>query len=410
MSEFFNVATSSEALDLLLARMTHALPGEMIDTPSALGRVLAIDVTSPEDLPAFARSTMDGYAVQAASTFGASDTLPAYLRVVGEVPMGAQPGVAVGRGEAALIHTGGMLPHGADAVVMVELTQPSREGEVEVLRAVGVGENTLQIGEDVARDAVVLPAGQVLRPQDIGGLLALGITRVDVKRRPLVAVLSTGDEVVPPDQVPDIGQVRDINAYTVSALVERLGGVARRYGIVPDNRAALDEAARRAIDECDLLVLSAGSAVSVRDMTHDVLDNLDPQGGVLVHGVAVKPGKPTLLGTAFGKAVVGLPGNPVSAMVVADLLLPGIIHAMLGQRSPDERVVLARLTHSLNSTTGREDYVPVRLDTRDGELWAEPLFGKSNLIFTLVRADGAAMIPLNSNGIESGGWARIRLF
>ena len=411
MTEFFTVLTPANALAKMRRHVTHAMPSTIIPTVKALNRVTTTPVRSPANLPSFPRSTMDGYAVQAASTFGASANLPAYLKVIGEVPMGGTPNLIVKKGQAALIHTGGMIPAGADAVIMIENTQPSHAGEIEVLRAVAVGENTLKVGEDVRMGAEIVPAGTRLRPQDLGGLLALGITEVDVVEQPRVALLATGDEVVPPETNTAPGQVRDINSYTIFGLVERTGSVPQRYGIIPDNYKALQAAARRALNECDALVISAGSSVSTRDMTFDVLNSLDDDGpGVLVHGVAVKPGKPTLMAVAAGKPVIGLPGNPVSAMVVADLFLVPILYHLQGQTTPDPRVQRARLIHNLYSETGREDYVPARLIRQAGELWAEPIFGKSNLIFTLVRADGAIMIPLNANGLNTGDLVNVRLF
>ncbi|MFQ5409381.1 MAG: molybdopterin-binding protein, partial [Anaerolineales bacterium] len=297
MTEFFNVLPPGAALAKLNAHLPSALPAETVATADALDRATSSPIDAPLDLPAFPRSTMDGYAVRAKDTFGASPTLPAYLRLVGEVPMGRAPDLHLDTATAALVHTGGMLPPNADAVVMVENTQPSRASEIEVLKAVAVGENVLKVGEDVQTGAEILPRGHRLRPQDIGGLLALGITTIEVAPRPVVGIIATGDEIVDPGQPVSPGQVRDINSYTVSGLVAHGGGVPRRYGIIPDDRSALESAAQTALAECDVVVLSAGSSVSVRDMTAEVIAGLG-QPGVLVHGVAVRPGKPTILAVA----------------------------------------------------------------------------------------------------------------
>ncbi|MBI3241700.1 MAG: molybdopterin molybdotransferase MoeA [Chloroflexi bacterium] len=336
MAEFFNVLPPALALAELFKHLPASVHPESILTVDALDRVTAEPVRSPAALPAFPRSTMDGYAVRAQDTFGASATLP-------------------------------------------------------------------------ASGATVIEAGRRLRPQDLGGLMALGITSVMVARRPTFAILATGDEVVPPESHAGPGQIRDINSYSVGGLVQRAGGLPVRYGIAPDNFNTLITTSTKALSECDGLILSAGSSVSVRDMTGDVINRLG-KPGVLVHGVAVKPGKPTLLAVCDGKPVFGLPGNPVSALVIAELFVKPTIERMLGLRESLTRRVRAKLTRNIASEAGREDYVPARLVERDGEMLAEPVFGKSNLIFTLIRADGIIHIPLNANGVSEGEMVEVRLF
>jgi len=355
--------------------------------------------------------------VRAVDTYGASDSLPAYLHLEGEVPMGAEAGLSLGAARCALIHTGGMLPEGADAVVMVEHTQSVRPGEVEILRAVAVGENVLKVGEDVGEGQEVIPAGTCLRPAEIGGLMALGIMQVTVARQPRVGILSSGDEIVSPEAQLAPGQVRDVNSYSLSALVQGSGGVAVRYGILPDQTQALRQCAAQALGECDLVVITAGSSASARDLTAQVINELGPPG-VLVHGVNVRPGKPTILAICQGKAVIGLPGNPVSALVIASLFIVPVVEKLLGLKPARPRPsLLARLSLNLASQAGREDWVPVRLlpETQGAEhtlgslsanlahlLRAEPVFGKSNLIFTLARADGLVRIPPDATGLSAG--------
>ena len=430
MPEFFNVLPPDEARELLFRHMTAVLPAETIATEEALGRVTAAAVRAPHALPSFRRSTMDGYAVRAADTFGASESLPAFLEVVGEVRMGKTADVKLGAGQAAIVHTGGMIPETADAVVQIEHTQVVSEQlsvsseqlavnseqspvvpfEIEVLRAVAVGQNVLQVGEDVGEGDEILPSGHLLRPQDVGGLLALGITEVAVARRPRVAILATGDEVVDPGQAIAPGQIRDINSYTVAGLTRQAGGVPIVKGIIPDNFAALQTAAAAALAGADMLVMSAGSSVSVRDMTVEVIDGLG-RPGVLLHGVATRPGKPTIVGVVDSKPVLGLPGNPVSAMIQFDMFgVPAIYHLQGLQRMPRRGLVWARLSQNIASESGREDYVPARLeDTAEG-LVATPVFGKSNLIYTLVNADGLIKLPLNKGGLLAGEWVEVRLF
>ncbi|MEK7278135.1 MAG: gephyrin-like molybdotransferase Glp [Chloroflexota bacterium] len=409
MPEFFNVLPPAPALAELFKHLPAEPRPEQIATADALDRVTAAPILSPSSLPAFPRSTMDGYAVRAQNTFGASATLPAYLAVIGEVPMGGAPALKIEGGQAALVHTGGMIPDGADAVVIVEHTQTTRENEIEVNKAVAVGENTLRVGEDVSAGDGVIEPGVRLRPQELGALMALGVVEVIVARRPRFAILATGDEIVPPDSDPAPGQIRDINSYSVSGVIQRAGGVPLRYGIAPDNFEKLLAVSTKALSECDGLILSAGSSVSVRDMTGEVINRLG-KPGVLIHGVAVKPGKPTLLAACDGKPVFGLPGNPVSALVIAGLFVQPTIERMLGLRAEPHRIVRAKLTRNVASEAGREDYVPAKLVERGGELFAEPIFGKSNLIFTLVRADGLICIPLNANGVSEGEVVEVKLF
>ena len=410
MPELFTVLPPADALQQLLDQLPASVPAETVDTAAALNRVLAEAPRATSPLPAFARSTMDGYAVRAADTFGATEAVPAYLTVIGESPMGRAPSLEVGPGQTMIIHTGGMLPAGADAVVMIERTQKTTEREIEVMRAVASGENVLQIGEDVKPNEQLLPVGHLLRPQDLGGLMAMGVTQVRVARRPRVGIIATGDEVVDPHVEPQSGQVRDVNTYTIGGLVSRANGIPQPVGIIRDNFEALYAAARQALDRADALVLSAGSSVSVRDMTSDVIGKLG-KPGILAHGVSIKPGKPTILAVCNGKPVFGLPGNPVSAMVVGDLFITPTLWKMQGcTRPPLQQTAQARLAHNIASVPGRVDYIQVKLVEREGELWAEPVFGKSNLIYTLVKADGMLVVPADANGVQAGDVVEVRMF
>ncbi|HXF84575.1 MAG TPA: gephyrin-like molybdotransferase Glp [Anaerolineales bacterium] len=412
MPEFLTLLPPDEAREKLLSHLPQPkLDTETIDTTSSLGRVAATDIFAPHPLPEFPRTTVDGYAVRARDTFGASDALPAYLTLIGEVPMGVAPLFEIGAGQCALIHTGGMLPHGADAVVMLEYTQMAHKNEIEVFKAVAVGENIIQEGEDVAQGQLVIPKGRLIRPAEIGGLMALGITSLRVVKKVNVGLISTGDEVIDPNQTPRPGQVRDINSYTLSALIEKSGGVAKRYGIVRDQFEALKEAATKALSECDAVVITAGSSASTRDMTAEVIRQLG-EPGVLVHGINTRPGKPTILGVCNGKAVIGLPGNPVSALVNGYLFVQPVIEKLLGVLPKPKATVLATLTVNLPSQAGREDWWPVKLQelpsSSEGEIKgeekyrAEPIFGKSNLIFTLANADGLLRIHPDATGLSAG--------
>jgi molybdopterin molybdotransferase len=402
MPEFLELLPPDQALQEVLQRLAPTLQEEALPVLDALDRVTSRPILAPYPLPTFPRSTVDGFALRAQDTFGTSDSLPAYLRQVVEIPMGAASDYILTQGTCALIHTGGMLPEGADAVVMVEHTQRLRGDEIEILRTAAPGENVLTRGEDVAEGERVITAGVRLRSAEIGGLAALGMMEVWVVHQPRVGLISSGDEVIPLEQEMQLGQVRDVNSYTLAALVQGAGGIPVRYGIVPDQAAALRETAARALYECDLVVITAGSSASSRDLTAQVIGSLG-RPGVLVHGVNVRPGKPTILGVCDGVPVIGLPGNPVSALVIARLFVTPVLEALLGvTRKIPPSMLQARLSLNLASQAGREDWVPVRLRIDPDGLLAEPVFGKSNLIFTLVRADGLIRIPPAATGLSAG--------
>lgn len=410
MPEFLELLPPGAARVMLLSRLAQPdRPSEEIPVAQALGRVTSRAVVAAEPLPAFDRSTVDGYAVRAQDTFGASDTLPAYLRLAGEIPMGRAPEFSIGPGELAFIHTGGMLPAGADAVVMLEHTQPARPAEIEVLKAAAVGENILKAGEDVQPGSEVLPAGRRLRPAEIGGLMALGQVDVWVVHKPRIAVLSSGDEVIPPAESPRPGQVRDVNSYALAALIEQAGGIPILQGILPDRKEALAQAVSRSLQECDAVVITAGSSASTRDLTAEIVAQMGPPG-VLVHGLNIKPGKPTILGVCRGKAVIGLPGNPVSALVVARIFVTAVVAHLLGLNSEEIKPSIpARLSINIASQAGREDWIPVKLIPTQGGMQAEPIFYKSNLIFSLARADGLVHIAADVTGLAAGEWLDVEL-
>ncbi len=403
MPEFLTLLPPDQAREKLLAHIPTRQPdSEPIEVIRALNRVAAQDVIAPHPLPEFPRATVDGYAVRAKDTFGASESLPAYLTLIGEVPMGDSPAFEIGAGQCALIHTGGMLPKGADCVVMLEYTQHiAGANEVEVFKAAADGENLIRVGEDVQKGQVVIPAGSVIRPAEIGGLMALGITEIRAAKKPKVGIISTGDEVISPFENPRPGQVRDINSYTLGALIEKSGGEVIRYGIFSDQFELLKGAAAKALAKCDAVIITAGSSASTRDMTAEVIRQLG-EPGVLVHGINTRPGKPTILGVCNEKAVIGLPGNPVSALVNGYLLVVPVIEKLLGALPKQKASVQAKLTVNLPSQAGREDWQPVKLIQKSGGLYAEPVFGKSNLIFTLAFADGLLRIVPDATGLSAG--------
>jgi molybdopterin molybdotransferase len=373
----------------------------------ALHRVPAEPVAAPHALPGFARSTVDGYAVRAADTYGVSEGLPGYLQVTGAVRMGTEPEVTVGPGTAASMPTGGVLPAGADAVVMIEYTQEAMTGTIEVVRPVAPGDGVIRADEDAAAGAELVPAGRPLRAQDLGMLASAGVTTVAVHARPQVIIFSTGDEVVPPDTAaPRPGQVRDASAVALAALVAEAGGEPALGGIVPDDPEALERALRAALGGSDLIVISAGSSVGVRDETAGAVARLG-RPGIWCHGLAIKPGKPTLLADCGGVPVIGLPGNPRSALVVFRLIGMPLVRLVGGcTRPPPEPAVRARLARDLASAAGRLDVVQVRV--ADGV--ATPVFGLSALLSVLTAADGYLVVPEEATGLDAGTQVEVTLY
>ena len=403
--EFFAVRTVAETLaGFRPARRTGV---ETVALSGAHGRVPAQPIRAPHDLPGFARATVDGLAVRAADTYGASEGLLSYLDVTGAVLMGRAPEVAVAPGIAVAMPTGGVLPEGADAVVMVEHTQETMPGTIEVVRPVAPGEGLVRADEDARAGAELLPAGRRLRAQDVGLLAAAGATEVRVHARPRVAIVSTGDEIVPPGTEDlAIGQIRDATASALGALVRDAGGDPDPRGIVPDDRDALAAVLRDAVASCDVVVVSAGSSVGARDETAAVVAGLG-EPGIWTHGIALRPGKPTLLADCGGVPVIGLPGNPRSALVVFRVIGMPIVRLVGGMTDPPpEPTVRARLERSVPSAAGRLDVVQVTV--RDGV--ASPLFGASALLTILTAADGSIVVPHDATGLPAGSEVDVTLY
>jgi molybdopterin molybdotransferase len=403
LAEFLRVISADQLVELM-GGFTR-LASERIPLDAALDRIVTAAIVASEDLPEGARSTVDGFAVRAEDTFGASDSLPAFLDVVATVTMGAMPDFEIRPGQAAQIPTGGFLPRGADAIVMVEYTNPAGSGSIEVTRPVTVRTNVLEKGEDARCGETLIPSGKRLRSQEIGFLASLGITGVDVYRKPRVAIISSGDEVVPIDRKPALGQIRDANSHAVAALVRICGGEPFVLDIVPDNADSLNEAAKTCLKKADVVALSGGSSVGVRDLMVDAVSAI-PGVEILAHGVAIRPGKPTLLARQSDKVIVGLPGHPVSALIVAQVFLAPLLRYLQGcelEKGPIGHRVQATLSTSLHSTIGLEEYVRVRIEkTADGLHLAHPIFGKSGMLSTMVKADGIIMVPMNAEGLAKG--------
>jgi len=402
MPEFLKVLTYQDARQLIInhfpARVIEYVPLERCNN-----RVLALDLTSPEHMPAFNRSTVDGYAVRAEDTFGSSESLPGMLNYIDSVQMGREPQFAIANGQCAWIPTGGMLPPDSNAAIMIEYTEKLGVDTILVSRPVAPGENVMHRGEDVKQGSTIFQNGKILKAQDIGLLASLGIDQVPVFKAYHIGILSTGDEIIPLSQVPVIGQVRDVNSYSIAAALESCGAVPHRYPLVEDDIAALRQAVAAALNENDVVIMSGGSSVGVADYSVEVMLSF-PDSEMLFHGIAVKPGKPTIGVRVGKKLIIGLPGHPVSALMVFNILCASVI-------SPDSlRRVDAQITINVASQPGRDDFFPVQLAEDDEVTQAKPLLGKSGLMSILAQADGYVHIPYEKQGIRAGDMVKVNLF
>ena len=378
---------------------------EFVPISAAAGRTLSEDIIAEEYVPDFNRSTVDGYAVRAADTFGCSDAIPAILSLQGEIRMGEDAGFALLRENCAYVPTGGALPEGADCAVMLEYTEDYGDGTIGILKPGAPGMNVIFRGDDVYPGKVVLQAGRVLSAQDIGALAAIGRTVVPVQRKLKIGVISTGDELVPPGQKPLPGQVRDVNTALLSALLTEQGAEVHSYGIIVDDEDLLRETVTRAVQECDAVLLSGGSSVGVKDASCRIIESL---GELLLHGIALKPGKPTIMGRAGNKPLVGLPGHPVAAFVVARLFMVPLLDRLAGRERPLWSVT-AELSESVGANHGRAQVNPCRLLRQDGRVLALPIRSKSGLITQLAGADGFFCIERDCEGLPKGAPVQVYL-
>ena len=374
---------------------------------------MAEDLYSAVDLPHFHRAAMDGYAVKAKDTFGASQSLPAYLKLAGVMEMGKEAARPVATGEAIRISTGGMMPPESDAVVMVEYADEVEGGLVEIHRGVSPWQNVIQIGDDIKKGEMVFQRGRRLRAHDLGALTGIGISSVPVYRQPRIALISTGDEIVDADTDPLPGQVRNINQHSLAGLIEECGGELKDWGVVRDDKDQLTKAIGEALEWGDLVLLSGGSSMGAKDIALEtILSFADSE--FVFHGISISPGKPTIFAKACGKPILGLPGYPVSALVIFDLFAGPLIRRLAGQDTETvtrfTKTVQATLKTNISSQVGREDYVRVTLERDADRLLAIPLPTKSGAIFTLVKADGMVRIDLNQDGLEPGEEVEVILF
>lgn len=389
-TEFCNNRTSAEAATL----------------QDALGRVLCENIYAGEFIPGFDRSTVDGIAVRAADTFGCGEAMPAQLIFKGEVLMGEDSAVELLPGECAGVSTGGKLPAGADAVVMVEHTENYGDQYRYVAKPVSVRENVVLKGDDVIPGKLILKSGTRLAAKDIGALAAIGRTCVSVYKRPVAGIISTGDEIVPVEAKPEGAKVRDVNTHMLFSAVKVCGGEPLAFGIVPDDGAELAAAVQKALPLCDILLISGGSSAGEKDLTVKIIGEA---GKVYVHGLAVKPGKPTIIGSISGKPVFGLPGHPVSAYFIFHLLVRQIICSM-NETSPALYTRRGILGVNIPSNNGREEYIPVKFSGVENNPSVLPVALKSGLITLLTEADGFIRVERDCEGLTKGSEVQVYLF
>ncbi|MDD4802459.1 MAG: molybdopterin molybdotransferase MoeA [Syntrophomonas sp.] len=402
MPEFLKVLPYQNALQLIVDNFPLR-EIEYLPLLNCNHRILAMDLASPEDMPAFARSTVDGYAVRAEDTFGSSESLPGMLNYINKVRMGEEALFNIGTSQCAWIPTGGMLPPGSNAVVMVEYTEKLSQDTILVSRPVAPGENLMQKGEDVSQADIIFRSGKIIKAQEIGLLASLGIDPVPVFKPYHIGILSTGDEIIPLEQTPAVGQVRDVNSYSLAAALESCGAVVRRYPLVEDNFKSLQTAVDKALKENDVLIMSGGSSVGIADYSVEVMLSF-PDSEMLFHGIAVKPGKPTIGVRVGKKLIIGLPGHPVSALMVFYILCAPVI-------SPASvRQLAATINVNVASQPGRDDFIPVRLLEGNTGWLAQPLLGKSGLMSIIAQADGYVHILYQQQGIKAGELVNVNLF
>lgn len=410
--EFFKVQSVERAFEIMQEQIKGIEKIEEIPIENAINRVLAEDVIAKEDVPDFSKSTVDGYAVYSKDTHGASETLPSFLDFVGEIRIGDNVKFELRRGHTMYVPTGGMLPKGADAVVMVEDTEVI-DDMVNIYRPVAKSENTIRKGEDAKVGDLLIQKGKRLRSQELGYLASLGITKVKVYKQIKIGYLSSGDEIVEyREQDVPIGKVRDVNGITIPTLTKQWGYDVVTTSIAKDSFEDLYEKSKRLFDECDAFVISGGSSVGTRDYTTEVIEALgDNQPGILVHGVSVKPGKPTIFSMSSGKPILGLPGHPASAMIIYQVFGKKMLSLLQGETVEQIRqMTKAVVSQNIPSIAGRTDYIRVKLHEEKGKYKAVPIIGKSGLVNTLVESDGILEIAENKEGVLKGEEVTVHLF
>ena len=413
MTNFFELMRVEAFIDLALTKIKEKKSEEKVHITASLDRILSENIYSSVNLPNFTRSVMDGYAVMAKDTFGANENLPSFLECIGEVKMGEEANQEITSGQCLKVATGGMLPQNANAVVMIEDTDNITDKEIEVHRAVAEQENIVLKGEDLKKGELLLKKGHRLRPQDIGALAGIGRVQIPVYRKINVAVFSTGDELIPPEEEPSLGEIRDINAYAITSFIKQINGNAEMCGIVKDDHDTLLNAIKSKLEDYDVILLSGGSSVGTRDLTIDVLETLEKES-ILAHGIAIKPGKPTILSYIKNTLIIGLPGHPASSIVVFKNVVEPVLKKLTGEINPlaeeSKKMLKAKLSRNIVSDKGRDEYIRVYVEKDNEDLIAYPILGKSSLITTLVKANGLLKCPIGHEVLSKGERYTIELF
>jgi molybdopterin molybdotransferase len=406
--ELLKVKTVDEMKTIIKEQFSQlTLEKEVVSINDGLGRVLAEDIVATMNVPHFDRSVVDGYAVKLTDVQGASAGIPGFLKIKGEVQMGKETRLTLNQGETVYVPTGGMVPDGTEAVVMVEYTEKLGDGDLAVYQNVGADENMMRIGDDIREGETAFVRGHFLRPQDIGVLSALGFLQVEVFRRPRLSIISTGDEIIRPGEMPRPGEIIDINTPALAAVARRLGADVVATSYASDDFAVIQDAVRDALDKGDIVILSGGSSMGEKDYTVKVIDQL---GEVLLHGLAVKPGKPTILGKVDGKPVVGLPGQPASAIMVFMIILKELMTLYYGRDFFRYQSVKGRLTQNIHAAPGRRTFQTVSIKENSGTIAVTPTHGKSGMITLLSGSDGYIEITENEEGKNVGDLVEVTLF
>ncbi len=400
---FKKLVNVDEARKIVLSKVKE-LGSEKVNIENAFGRILYRDIVAERDMPPFDRAAMDGYAVRAEDTFGASPTNPIYLRVVGEVNIGNVSEITVGEKEAVKIMTGAPMPKGANAVVMFEHVNEIGE-EIEVLKAVTPGKNVSLRGEDFKKGETILRKGRMLKPQDIAVLASLGYREVEVYKRPRVGIISTGDELLNPGEPLKEGKIYDVNGFSLLVLSKINGALAERIGIVRDNYDEIKTAIIDSLKKYDVVIVSGATSVGKKDYIPIIAKEF---GEILFHGVAMRPGEPTGCAHINGKLLFMLPGYPVASIVAFENFVKPVLQKMQGYACEEYPKVNLKLKRKIAGTLGRRDFVRVRI-TEDGMV--EPIrVSGSGIITSLVKADGIVVVPENREGYEEGDYVEVRLF
>lgn len=399
--DFFKLVTVKEGRGKMLQVFKeYEIGTEEISLINATSRILSKSLISKENVPEFNRSTVDGYAIKSSDSHGASESMPSFLNLIGEIKMGERAKMRISSGEAVYVPTGGMIPEGADAVIMIENAEKLDDSTLLIYKPLSNGENIILKGDDIKEGEKIIEKGKKLTPQDIGVLASLGMNTIQVYKKPKFFIVSTGDEIVDIDAELTLGKVRDINSYSLNSLIDKLGGEVVGKTIVQDNFELLRNCVDKALEISDIVLISGGSSVGTRDYTSRVIDSFNGEG-VFIHGVSIKPGKPTIIGEGKGKIIFGLPGHPVSSIIIFKVFVEYLVNKLMDIKENKNRIT-AILDFNFPSSPGKETYQMVKIIEREGKTYALPVFGKSGMISLLSKSDGYIIIESQEEGIYKG--------